>query len=176
MLDGISVIQFLWQPFNVVYGSSRILNLKEQAPKLIKRALPDAFLEPDIVEDDSILPEEFQLILDSIKVFGHLEKNFLLEICKNIETIKLEPGHFLFKRGDNDDNVFVVKSGKIRVYIEEVNFIGFWICCWVFYDILPWTVWWIDDGKLLNYKYLSYQNRHNSNDHCGMRSTFWVIL
>lgn len=54
-----------------------------------------------------------------IRVFGHLEKPFFLELCRFMETITLRSGHFLFKIGDPDDSIYVVQNGLLDVYITD---------------------------------------------------------
>jgi len=52
-------------------------------------------------------------------VFGHFEKPLFLELVKHMETRNLSAGSYLFKPGDQDDSIYVVQSGKLKVTIKE---------------------------------------------------------
>ncbi|CAH8566335.1 unnamed protein product [Dicrocoelium dendriticum] len=60
-------------------------------------------------------------MINSIRVFGHLERSFFIEFCKFIERIKLSKGEYLFRVNDPDDNVYVVHSGMIQVCVMETD-------------------------------------------------------
>ena len=53
------------------------------------------------------------------RVFGHFEKPLFLELCRNVETKFIPAGAYLFKRGQPDDCIFVVQSGRLVVFITE---------------------------------------------------------
>ena len=52
-------------------------------------------------------------------MFGHFEKPLFLELCRNVETKFIPAGAYLFKRGQPDDCIFVVQSGRLVVFITE---------------------------------------------------------
>ncbi|TGZ75511.1 hypothetical protein CRM22_000326 [Opisthorchis felineus] len=80
--------------------------------------LPESFYEPD-EDEDSSYPDDLKLMISSIRVFGHLEKSFFIGFCKFIETVHLESGEHLFRIGEQDDNVYVVHTGRIQIFIVE---------------------------------------------------------
>ncbi|OON16887.1 hypothetical protein X801_07288, partial [Opisthorchis viverrini] len=80
--------------------------------------LPESFYEPD-EDEDSSYPDDLKLMISSIRVFGHLEKSFFIDFCKFIQTIHLESGEHLFRIGEQDDNVYVVHTGRIQIFIVE---------------------------------------------------------
>lgn len=91
-------------------------------PQLKKKAPPSKFLEADwsdFEEADARLPPEIFYLLRSVRVFGHLEKPFFLELCKFMETVKVQGGDYLFNVGDEDDSIYVVQSGLVEVFIKE---------------------------------------------------------
>ncbi|XP_059170135.1 patatin-like phospholipase domain-containing protein 7 isoform X2 [Physella acuta] len=108
-----------------VIGDSRFLAHRKDPskPRLKQQSPPQSFLEADWsdVNDDHRLPPEVLYMLRSIRVFGHLEKPFFLELCRYMETITLRAGHFLFKIGDPDDSIYVVQNGLLEVYITDVD-------------------------------------------------------
>ncbi|XP_076455375.1 patatin-like phospholipase domain-containing protein 7 isoform X2 [Babylonia areolata] len=91
-------------------------------PQLKKKAPPSKFLEADwsdFEEGDARLPPEIFYLLRSVRVFGHLEKPFFLELCKFMETVKVQGGDYLFNVGDEDNCIYVVQSGLVEVFIKE---------------------------------------------------------
>lgn len=52
------------------------------------------------------------------RVFGHFEAPLFLELCRHIEVVNLPAGSILFQPGDKDDTMYVVKTGRISVYIR----------------------------------------------------------
>lgn len=98
----------------------RVLQLKkENAPAQLKVLEPPAeYLEEDRTSDERVPPDALYM-LHSIRVFGHFEKPVFLMLCKHTEIMNLPAGSFLFKIGDTDENVYVVQSGKVNVYITN---------------------------------------------------------
>ncbi|XP_043205686.1 neuropathy target esterase sws-like isoform X1 [Amphibalanus amphitrite] len=95
---------------------------KDDQTQLAVLEPPSEYLQEDLRDDsDSSLPREVMYMLRSVRVFGHFEKPIFLELCKQCETIRLRPGQFLFKIGDSDENVFVVQSGLLDVFITEAD-------------------------------------------------------
>lgn len=98
----------------------RIFNIPDElnAATLHLSRLPESFYEPDD-DEDSALPDDLRLMINSIRVFGHLERSFFIDFCKFIERIKLSKGEYLFRVNDCDDNVYVVHTGMIQVCVLE---------------------------------------------------------
>ncbi|CAH8480083.1 unnamed protein product [Schistosoma rodhaini] len=92
-----------------------------KSPTLAYGRLPESFFEPD-EEDVSSLPEDLRLMISSIRVFGQLEKSFFIRFCKFIETIELNVGDCLFRIGDEDKCVYVIRSGRIQITVTEPDF------------------------------------------------------
>ena len=45
-----------------------------------------------------------------------------MELCKHVETKFVPSGAILFRPGQTDDSIYVVRNGRLRVYIvERVN-------------------------------------------------------
>ena len=59
------------------------------------------------------------MFLDHFRVLGHFERPLFLELCKYMESRFLPAGSYLFKVGDPDDSIYVVQSGKIKVFISD---------------------------------------------------------
>ncbi|CAG5035345.1 unnamed protein product [Parnassius apollo] len=104
----------------VMRFARKLLQLKkESAPEQLKVLEPPAeYLEEDLTNDDRVPPDALYM-LHSIRVFGHFEKPVFLMLCKHTEIINLPAGTFLFKVGDTDENVYVVQTGRVNVYITN---------------------------------------------------------
>ncbi|CAC5379096.1 NTE [Mytilus coruscus] len=93
-------------------------------PQLRHKEPPQSFLETDsseIDESDHRLPPEVLYMLRSTRVFGHFEKPLFLELVKHMETKDISAGSYLFRIGDQDDSIYVVQSGKLKVTIKELD-------------------------------------------------------
>lgn len=53
------------------------------------------------------------------RAFGHFEKPLFMELCKHVETKFVPSGAILFRPGQIDDSIYVVKNGLLKVYIIE---------------------------------------------------------
>ena len=53
------------------------------------------------------------------RAFGHFEKPLFIELCKHVETKFVPAGAILFRPGQVDDSIYVVRNGKLKVYIIE---------------------------------------------------------
>ena len=42
-----------------------------------------------------------------------------MELCKHVETTFVPSGAILFRPGQLDDSIYVVKNGRLKVYIME---------------------------------------------------------
>ncbi|XP_049884912.1 neuropathy target esterase sws isoform X4 [Pectinophora gossypiella] len=104
----------------VMRFARKLLQLKkESAPEQLKVLEPPAeYLEEDLTSDDRVPPDALYM-LHSIRVFGHFEKPVFLMLCKHTEILNLPAGTFLFKVGDTDENVYVVQTGRVNVYITN---------------------------------------------------------
>ncbi|XP_045509489.1 neuropathy target esterase sws isoform X1 [Colias croceus] len=106
----------------VMRFARKLLQLKkESAPEQLKVLEPPAeYLEEDLTSDDRVPPDALYM-LHSIRVFGHFEKPVFLMLCKHTEILNLPAGSFLFKVGETDENVYVVQTGRVNVYITNAD-------------------------------------------------------
>ncbi|XP_045460732.1 neuropathy target esterase sws isoform X2 [Harmonia axyridis] len=98
----------------------KILHLKKEsdAEQLKVIEPPPEYLQEDMLTDDRMPPDAL-IMLQSIRVFGHFEKPVFLKLCKHTEILNVSAGSFLFKIGDEDENLYIVQSGKLNVYIAS---------------------------------------------------------
>ncbi|KAG7303886.1 hypothetical protein JYU34_010791 [Plutella xylostella] len=104
----------------VMRFARKLLQLKkESAPEQLKVLEPPAeYLQEDLTSDERVPPDALYM-LHSIRVFGHFEKPVFLMLCKHTEILNLPAGSYLFKVGDSDENVYVVQTGRVNVYITN---------------------------------------------------------
>ncbi len=50
-----------------------------------------------------------------MRAFGHFEKPLFIELCKHVETKFVPAGAILFRPGQIDDSIYVVKNGRLKV-------------------------------------------------------------
>ena len=87
----------------------------------------EEYLESD--EDGSLfesdegprwIPPELCVLLDSFHMFGHhFDKADFLELTQHMEILSIPSGQYLFRVGDPDEYVHVLKSGRMDVHIVE---------------------------------------------------------
>lgn len=53
------------------------------------------------------------------RAFGHFEKPLFMELCKHVETKFVPTGAILFRPGLSDDSIYVVRNGRLKVYIIQ---------------------------------------------------------
>ncbi|KRX22648.1 Neuropathy target esterase sws [Trichinella nelsoni] len=86
------------------------------------RRPPDAFLEADT--SLPVSPKSVQLLnmLKSIRILGHFEIPFFLDVCKHIETKRFAADQFVFKDGEIHDCIYIVESGRLSLFIKDEKF------------------------------------------------------
>ncbi|XP_068209771.1 neuropathy target esterase sws isoform X2 [Palaemon carinicauda] len=77
------------------------------------------YLQEDLIHLDPGVPAEFVFMLRNIRVFGHFDMPLFLELCKSVQTVHLYKGQPLFSIGENDENIFIVQTGCICVYVTD---------------------------------------------------------
>jgi lysophospholipid hydrolase len=104
----------------VMKFAQRILQLKKETDTEQLKVLepPVEYLQEEMLSDDRMPPDALYM-LQSIRVFGHFEKPIFLKLCKHTEIINVDAGAYLFRIGDADENVYIVQSGKLNVFITS---------------------------------------------------------
>ena len=64
------------------------------------------------------MSKEIQYIQKSIKVFGFLDSSILLSLVKHSELVDLNPEETLFKPGDPDKYIYIIRKGTIDITID----------------------------------------------------------
>lgn len=96
---------------------------KEDYPQPLEVIEPSqSFLEENEAVSDppnDSLPSEVVYMVKSIRVFGLFDKPVFLELCKYIQVVTLQEEEYLFKIGDPDDSIYVLQSGRVKVFLTE---------------------------------------------------------
>ncbi|XP_050441500.1 neuropathy target esterase sws-like [Adelges cooleyi] len=104
--------------------SRRLLQMRKDTMPLRLNVLeyPAEYLEEESIKKDDVhnSPDAYYM-LQSIRIFGLFSKAIFTELCRHTETINVPAGFYLFKMGDPDENVFVVKSGSVSLNITLVD-------------------------------------------------------
>lgn len=59
------------------------------------------------------------MVTSQYRAFGHFEKPLFIELCKHVETKFVPSGAILFRPGQVDDSIYVVRNGRLKVCIVE---------------------------------------------------------
>ncbi|XP_064650048.1 patatin-like phospholipase domain-containing protein 7 [Lineus longissimus] len=109
----------------VMKFARRLLRMRRDSiPQLANKEPPQSFLETerlDTLSGETILPSEVLYMLKSVRVFGHFEKPLFMDLCRHVESQRVQAGDLLFKVGDKDDSIFVVQSGKLNVFVTDAD-------------------------------------------------------
>lgn len=60
--------------------------------------------------------EGHQSCVFQVPIFNHLEAGQMAEISEAIQSESYRKGEFIYRAGDQSDSLYIVKSGKIRIY------------------------------------------------------------
>lgn len=106
---------------------SKYMNGPVASKEYKNKKIPNEILEPDNDEytdylsdglSSSSISKELIYIQKNIKVFGYLDNSILLSLVKNMEIIELSENQTLFKPGDFDNSIYIIREGMIDVSIE----------------------------------------------------------
>ncbi len=70
-------------------------------------------LEP-LLDVESIIP-----ILNRISLFGGLDEKELYIIFRNLKKVRYKKNEIIVRQGTPANYIYIVKSGRVKVYIEE---------------------------------------------------------
>eukprot|EP00049_Salpingoeca_infusionum_P016691 m.343654 g.343654 ORF g.343654 m.343654 type:complete len:1274 (+) comp16131_c0_seq4:4039-7860(+) len=107
---------------NVTKGFARLAAGRDRRNPLPKRDnTPTKLLEAGQSASDtqSQLPPHIRHILNTLRFFGHLDDAIVAAVLKQLDTISLHKDQFLFNIGNEDDAIYVVNSGRLRLTITD---------------------------------------------------------
>lgn len=74
-----------------------------------------------MIENNSETPYETKLkLLKKIQLFSDLHKPALKKIADLLEDMEYQKGHYVFKKGDEGDAVFIITKGSVSVKDEDL--------------------------------------------------------
>lgn len=57
-----------------------------------------------------------QSCITLVPIFNHLERHQMEEISKSIKSLSYKKGEIIYRPGDESDSLYIVKSGKVKIY------------------------------------------------------------
>jgi hypothetical protein len=76
--------------------------------------------------ENAMLTIEKVILLKGVPMFSATSEEILADVATRLEEVVLEPGALVFSKGDPGDSMYIVASGKVRVFDGDktINFIG----------------------------------------------------
>ncbi len=95
--------------------------VKEKAGVMISQTLDGAleWMEERILENAGAVKEAEEHLLDvkDFDLFREFDKKMLKELTKCMSTMSLAPGEMAFSHGDEGDEIYLVRSGSVRILL-----------------------------------------------------------
>lgn len=88
-------------------------------PILKERNLPQSFFEPESGDEALDMPEDLKLMVSHVRILSYLGRDVVQSLSGVIGTIELHPGSYLFRDGDPEEKLFVVKSGRLDLRVTD---------------------------------------------------------
>jgi len=67
-------------------------------------------------QSDDVLISDRVSILREVEIFSETSDNVLMEIASFLKELKVKQGQNVFKKGEEGDSMFIIKSGAVRVH------------------------------------------------------------
>jgi len=67
-------------------------------------------------QSDDVLISDRVSILRVVEIFSETSDNVLMEIASFLKELKVKQGQNVFKKGEEGDSMFIIKSGAVRVH------------------------------------------------------------
>ncbi|VUZ48860.1 unnamed protein product [Hymenolepis diminuta] len=88
-------------------------------PLLKRRSLPESFFEPESGDEGSDMPEDLKIMVKHFRLLSYLGRDVVQNLADVISTKELEAGSYLYREGDPEDKIYVVKSGRIDLQVTD---------------------------------------------------------
>lgn len=75
---------------------------------------------------DRMLTIEKVLLLKGVSMFAATSEDTLADVASVLEEVELEAGETIFRKGDPGDSMYIIVSGRVRVYdgAKTINYLG----------------------------------------------------
>ncbi|KAH9284559.1 Patatin-like phospholipase domain-containing protein 7 [Echinococcus granulosus] len=90
-------------------------------PLLKQRNLPESFFEPESGDESGDMPEDLKLMVSHVRMLSYLGRDVVQALSSVISTIDLRPKSHLFRDGDPEDKIYVVKSGRLDLKVTDTD-------------------------------------------------------
>ncbi|KAM7535792.1 hypothetical protein Aperf_G00000092904 [Anoplocephala perfoliata] len=90
-------------------------------PLLKGRNLPKSFFEPESGDEISDMPEDLKLMVKEVRPLAYLGRDVVQSLATVISTKELDAGSYLYRNGDPEKKIFVVKSGRLDLSVTDKN-------------------------------------------------------
>lgn len=61
-------------------------------------------------------PHDYSACIRLVPIFNHLEDQHMDRIAKSARTMELQKNETLFRAGEKDDTLYIIHTGKVRIY------------------------------------------------------------
>ena len=68
---------------------------------------------------EATMPDELLFLTKATKILGHFDKKSMMATWKNIDSVELNKGDYLFRIGDPDIYVYIVLGGCIQLIVND---------------------------------------------------------
>lgn len=84
-----------------------------------QRNLPESFFEPESGDESGDMPEDLKLMVNRVRILSYLGRDVVQALSGVISTIELRAKSHLFRDGDPEDKIYVVKSGRLDLKVTD---------------------------------------------------------
>ncbi|XP_052867526.1 neuropathy target esterase sws isoform X1 [Anopheles cruzii] len=105
----------------VVRFARNLLLRKDATPPQRHVIEPPAEYLEEASDGSGRVPPDALYLLQSIRIFGHFDTPVFLKLCKHTEILDLSAGESLIKVGDADDSVYIVQTGQVNVFLNNLD-------------------------------------------------------
>lgn len=65
------------------------------------------------------MPEDLKLLVNQVRILSHLGRGVIQDLSNFITTLDLPEGSYLFRDGDPEEKIFVVKKGRMDLKVTD---------------------------------------------------------
>ncbi|VDK33803.1 unnamed protein product [Taenia asiatica] len=88
-------------------------------PLLKQRNLPESFFEPESGDESGDMPEDLKLMVNHVRILSYLGRDVVQALSGVISTIELRAKSYLFRDGDPEDKIYVIKNGRLDLKVTD---------------------------------------------------------
>jgi HEAT repeat protein len=106
--------------------SPELARLASDPSGLVAETARWASSRPDPSRSSKMLTIEKVLLLKGVSMFSATSEDTLADVASALEEMELRPGEIVFRKGDPGKSMYIVASGRVRVFDGDktINFLG----------------------------------------------------